>query len=84
MKVWVEQDLCSGDRLCEETCPEVFEIGHDFLAYVKSIGQTALYDDQEQPINQGISGKVEVLPELVDAVQAAADECPGECIFIDL
>ena len=22
MKVWIDQDLCTGDGLCEEICPE--------------------------------------------------------------
>ena len=28
MKVWIDQDLCTGDGLCEEICPDVF-VGKD-------------------------------------------------------
>jgi len=35
MKVIVDEDLCTGCGLCEETCPEVFELGDDELAHVK-------------------------------------------------
>jgi ferredoxin len=35
MKVWIDQDLCTGDGLCEEICPAVFTLLDDGLAYVK-------------------------------------------------
>jgi ferredoxin len=34
MKVTVDESLCSGCSVCEETCPEVFEIGDDGIATV--------------------------------------------------
>lgn len=34
MKPKVEHSLCIGDGICEEICPEVFEIRDDGLAYV--------------------------------------------------
>ena len=35
MKVWIDQDLCTGDGLCEEIAPTVFTLLDDGLAYVK-------------------------------------------------
>ena len=35
MKVWIDQDLCTGDGLCEEIAPHVFTLLDDGLAYVK-------------------------------------------------
>ena len=35
MRVWVDQDLCTGDGLCVQYAPEVFEFDIDGLAYVK-------------------------------------------------
>ena len=35
MKVWIDQDLCTGDGICEEICPSVFGMADDGLAYVK-------------------------------------------------
>ena len=35
MKVWIDQDLCTGDGLCEEISPAVFALLDDGLAYVK-------------------------------------------------
>jgi ferredoxin len=26
MKVWIDQNLCTGDGLCEEICPDVFKL----------------------------------------------------------
>src|SRR5204862_6306951 len=35
MKVWIDQDLCTGDGLCEEIAPAVFTLLDDGLAHVK-------------------------------------------------
>jgi len=34
MKPVVDHDLCIGCGLCEDTCPEVFQLRDDGLAYV--------------------------------------------------
>ena len=76
MKVWIDQDLCTGDGLCEEICPDVFTLLDDGLAYVKD-------HDPVMNIPGGASSQVNVPGELEDAVTEAAEECPGECIFIE-
>ena len=35
MKVWIDQDLCTGDGIRTEICPTSFEMHDDGLAYVK-------------------------------------------------
>jgi ferredoxin len=75
MKVWIDQDLCTGDGLCEEICPSVFTLLDDGLAYVKQ-GDTVLNEPG------GSAQMADVAPDLHDAVTEAAEECPGECIFI--
>lgn len=76
MKVWIDQDLCTGDGLCEEICPDVFTLLDDGLAYVKE-GDRVLNDP-------GGSASMATVPsEFEDAVREAAEECPGECIFIE-
>lgn len=76
MKVWIDQDLCTGDGLCEEICPSVFTLLDDGLAYVKADGVV-----QSDP--GGAAGVVVVPAEMHDAVTEASEECPGECIFIE-
>ena len=36
MKVWIDQDLCTGDGLCEEIAPDVFTLLDDGLACVET------------------------------------------------
>lgn len=84
MRVWIDQDLCTGDGLCEEICPQLFFMGDDGLAYVKE----ADWSDAEtkvdgEPRLQGSSGCASIPAELLDAAVEAAEDCPGECIFID-
>ncbi|HEX5266188.1 MAG TPA: ferredoxin [Acidimicrobiales bacterium] len=76
MKVWIDQDLCTGDGLCEEICPQVFALSDDGLAYVKDDGRVL-----DNP--GGAEGLALVPTDLEDAVREAAEECPGECIFIE-
>jgi ferredoxin len=35
-KVSIDASLCVGCGLCEQGCPEVFEMGDDGIAHVKS------------------------------------------------
>jgi ferredoxin len=37
MKVWIDQDLCTGDGLCAEIAPDVFTMKNDGLAYVQEV-----------------------------------------------
>lgn len=36
MKVKIDRNLCTGDAICAEICPDVFEIDNEGLAVVKS------------------------------------------------
>jgi ferredoxin len=76
MKVWIDQDLCTGDGLCEEIAPAVFTLLDDGLAYVKE-------GDDVKGDPGGAGGMAIVAESLEDAVAEAAEECPGECIFIE-
>src|SRR5687768_3791032 len=42
MKVWIDQDLCTGDGLCEEIAPSVFTLLDDGLAYARSVPASLL------------------------------------------
>ena len=39
MKVWIDQDLCTGDGICVEIAPDVFALLDDGLAYVVDDGK---------------------------------------------
>jgi ferredoxin len=77
MRVWIDQDLCTGDGLCTDHAPEVFTLLEDGIAYVKQHGR-ALNDP-------GGSASLAVVPAtLGQSTVNAAEDCPGECIFIEL
>ena len=80
MKVRIDQDLCTGDGLCEEIAPAVFTLLDDGLAYVKE-GTKVFADANGNP--QGAEGMANIPDALLDAVIESAEECPGECIFIE-
>jgi ferredoxin len=76
MKVWIDQDLCTGDGLCEEIAPDVFTMLDDGLAYVK--------EGAKVHSNPGGADGVANFPDSrLDAVVESAEECPGECIYIE-
>ena len=76
MKVWIDQDLCTGDGLCEEIAPAVFTLLDDGLSYVKEGDK--VFDNPA-----GHEGLAFVPDGMEDATREAAEECPGECIFIE-
>jgi ferredoxin len=80
MKVWIDQDLCTGDGLCEEICPDVFTLLDDGLAYVKE-GSTVYATAKGNA--QGAEGLANIPDGQLDAVIESAEECPGECIYIE-
>ena len=77
MRVWIDQDLCTGDGLCVDHCPDVFVQLEDGIAYVVQGGVTL-----NDPGSSGSLAIVEVKNQ-VDVVKAA-EVCPGECIFIEI
>ena len=77
MKVWIDQDLCTGDGLCAEIAPDVFVMLDDGLAYVAEDGR--IFNDPGGP-----SGLANVPEALYGDVIESAEECPGECIFIEV
>lgn len=81
MKVWIDQDLCTGDGLCEEISPDVFTLLDDGLAYVKEGDK--IYA-QAEGNSEGADGLANVPEGEEEAVIEAAEECPGECIFIEV
>ena len=73
LRVWIDQELCTGDGLCVQYAPEVFEFDVDGLAYVKTASGELL----ESP-----GARADVPAGLRLDVIASARECPGECIHV--
>ena len=72
-----DQDLCTGDGLCEEIAPSVFTLLDDGLAYVKE-------GDKIFSEPGGPEGLANVPAGMEEATIESAEECPGECIFIEV
>src|SRR6478609_9914021 len=73
LHVWVDQDLCTGDGLCVQYAPEVFEFDVDGLAYVK---------DTDGELMTAAGSRTDVPEHLRLEVIDAAKECPGDCIHV--
>lgn len=73
LEVWIDQDLCTGDGICAQYAPEVFELDIDGLAYVKSADDELLQDT-------GATAPVPLT--LLQDVVDSAKECPGDCIHV--
>jgi ferredoxin len=76
VRVWVDQDLCTGDGLCVDHAPDVFVLLEDGISYVKE-GTRVLNDPGQW------DSVAHVQPKHERHVIVAADDCPGECIFIE-
>jgi len=86
MKVWIDQDLCTGDGLCAEIASDVFMMHDDGLAYVKEVSWPNLLGPNgtaAAPVLQMAEGTAAIPDGLLEDVIDAAEECPGECIFIE-
>ena len=73
LEVWIDQEQCTGDGLCVQYAPEVFEFDIDGLAYVKD-GAGELLSAPGQ--------RAGVPPKLRLDVISSAKECPGDCIHV--
>jgi ferredoxin len=73
LQVWIDQDLCTGDGLCVQYAPEVFEFDIDGLAYVKNDAGDLLAAPGERA---AVPDKLRL-----DVINSAK-ECPGDCIHV--
>jgi ferredoxin len=73
LSVWIDQELCTGDGLCVQYAPEVFEFDIDGLAYVK---------DTADELLTAPGARADVPASLRLDVISSAKECPGDCIHV--
>lgn len=84
--VWIDGDACMGAGTCSQIAPQVFEPRHDGIWAVKEdlphFDQRVVFDGRDGP--EGFAGRARIPTGLLDAVTEAAEECPGECIFVEV
>lgn len=87
--VWIDGDECMGAGTCAQIAPDVFHARSDGIWAVKEseahFGNTVTFDGTDGPGHgpDGYEGRARVPEALLDLVIEAADECPGECIFVE-
>jgi ferredoxin len=87
--VWIDGDACMGAGTCSQIAPDVFHERSDGTWAVKEdethFGQTVIFDGNMAPGHgpDGFAGRARVPQNVLDLVIDAAEECPGECIFVE-
>jgi ferredoxin len=89
-KVWIEADACMGAGTCAQIAPEVFHERNDGTWAVKEgsfhFDRMVVFDglsgDGHGP--DGFEGRARVPEPLRELVLEAAEECPAECIFVEV
>jgi ferredoxin len=72
IRVWIDQDECSGVGVCVDACPQLFSLEADGLAYLRT---TAGLLGSNQPVLVG--------DDMAESVIDAAEDCPENCIYVD-
>ncbi|MDH3499794.1 MAG: ferredoxin [Acidimicrobiia bacterium] len=80
MKLWIDQQLCTGNGICAEIAPSTI-VMLDGLAYAAD-GQRVMAAAQGNP--EGAAGIVAVPSGAEEDVLEAADVCPAECIYVEV
>ncbi len=74
MRVWIDQDCCTGAGLCVDHCPELFIVMEDGIGYVHE--GRMLISDPDHP-------SIHVPRRYERAAIDAVERCPGECIYLE-
>lgn len=84
--VWIDPAECMGAGTCEQIVPDVFAERRDGTWAVKEdarhFGATIVFDGGAAP--DGVAGRARIPAPLVELVVEAAEECPGECIHLEV
>jgi ferredoxin len=80
MKLWIDQQLCTGNGICAEIAPEVI-VMLGGLAYAQD-GDRIMAASEGNP--EGPAGIVAVPARSEEDVLEAADVCPAECIYVEM
>ncbi len=87
--VWIDADACMGAGTCSQIAPDVFHPRSDGTWAVKEdsahFGETVIFDGGDSAGHgpEGFEGRARIPEQLLDLVIEAAEECPGECVFVE-
>lgn len=90
MKVWIDQDECMGAGTCEQVAPKVFASRSDGVWVVKEdaayFGSETVFDGGQGPGRglDGAGGIARVPEPFAELVVEAAEDCPAECIYVEV
>jgi ferredoxin len=90
MKVWIDPHECMGAGTCEQIAPEVFVADGSGTWCVREdaagFGESVVFDGRIAAGHgpSGPDGVARVPPHLEDLVVDAAEQCPGECINVEV
>ena len=80
-ELYIVQDDCTGCTACPDYAAKAsqqhFFMGDDGLAYVKEAG------GPDEVRFEGDLGRVAVGDDAIEDVIAAAEDCPGMCIYVE-
>ena len=86
MKVWIDPTECMGAGTCEQIAPAVFHSRGDGTWVVKEdasfFGNSRVFDGIAAP--DGPDGLARIPNPLLDTVIDAAEQCPAECIYMEV
>jgi ferredoxin len=74
VRVWIDQDCCTGAGLCVDHCPDLFIVLDDGIGYVRD-GASVITD----PHHPSVAVPARHERAAIDAVE----RCPGECIYLE-
>jgi ferredoxin len=74
MRVWIDQDCCTGAGLCVDHCPDLFVVLEDGIGYVHDGADVITAPDHRT---------VAVPRRYEQAAIDAVERCPGECIYLE-
>lgn len=88
--VWIDAGECMGAGTCELIVPEIFTERRDGTWAVKEdagyFGAEVVFDGGEGAGHgpEGVAGRARVPENMLELVIETAEECPGECIHLEV
>ncbi len=89
LRVWIDPDLCTGDGICTEICPDVFVMDDGGIAFVRELtthfsdADVSMEEQKDGTSHRSYHALARIPQSLIEAAIESAEECPGECIFLE-